>query len=268
MARLPALRFLAAILLLMTMACSTVPSMIRMGPDAVHSHAVANDESIQSAGSSERHPMNEEIAAVEPFQKGSLWPGENSQNMFFMDNKARTVNDIVTIMIVESSTASKEASTKVGRSSDISATATGLFGFETKQDARVSRVQSGNAAGTSNTSALDLANILKASTQNDFDGSGVTTRSGKLSGKMAALVKEVLPNGNLRIEGKKMVQVNGEEQVMILSGLIRPEDISSNNIVLSTYIANARIYYSGVGVIADKQKPGWLARLFDHAWPF
>ncbi len=200
--------------------------------------------------------------------QGSLWPGANTKNMFFTDNKARSVNDIVTIEIVESSSASKNATTKLGRSSNLSASATGLFGIETKQNARLGRAQTSNAAGTSNRGLLDLANILNAKTQNDFDGSGTTTRSGTLSGKMTALVKEVLPNGNLRIQGKRMVTVNGEEQVMVLAGLIRPEDIDSNNVVLSTFIADAKISYYGMGVIADKQNPGWLARGFDKFWPF
>ena len=222
----------------------------------------------EAAAAESPRPDAEAAPAVRPFRKGSLWPGETTRNMLFSDNKARTVNDIVTIEIVESSTASKKATTKLGRTSDISASATGLFGFETKQNARLARLQDSNAAGTSKAAALDLSRILEASTQNDFKGSGETTRSGRLSGRMTALVTEVLPNGNLRIRGKRRVTVNGEEQLMILTGVIRPEDISSKNVILSTYIADATIEYFGVGVIADKQRPGWMARLMDKVWPF
>ncbi len=199
--------------------------------------------------------------------KGSLWQGESAYNNFFVDNKARMVDDIVTIEIVESSTASKKATTKLGRSSQISAAAPHLFGLETKLDAKLSQAEADNAAGGTR-AAIDLANILSATTQNDFDGSGVTTRTGELSGKMTAMVTDVLPNGNLRIEGRRVVTVNGEEQIMILTGIIRPEDISSQNIVLSTYIADAAISYYGMGVVAEKQTPGWLARKFDRYWPF
>ncbi len=199
---------------------------------------------------------------------GSLWTGESNQNMLFVDNKARTINDIVTIDIVESSTATKQASTKLGRSSDMSAGMPNLFGQETRLNARLARLQTSNAAGTTSANALDLSNLLGASTKNDFNGNGKTTRSGKLSGKMTALVTEVLPNGNLRIRGKRLVTVNGEEQVMVLTGLIRPDDISAQNIVLSTFIADASISYYGVGVVGDKQRPGWLARGFDKIWPF
>jgi len=199
---------------------------------------------------------------------GSLWMGESSRNMLFMDNKARRVNDIVTIEIVESSTATKKASTKLGRSSEISAGTPNLFGLETRLNSRLSRLQTSNDAGTTQANALDLSSLIGASTKNDFDGSGETTRSGKLSGKMTALVTEVLPNGNLRIRGKRLVTVNGEEQIMVLTGLIRPDDISAQNIVLSTFIADASISYYGMGVVGDKQRPGWLARGFDRIWPF
>jgi len=188
--------------------------------------------------------------------------------MFFVDNKARNVNDIVTIRIVESSKASKKATTKLGRSSSLAAGASNLFGIETKLDARHARVTDSNKAGTSKAAAIDLSQILNASTQNDFNGSGVTTRSGQLTGHMTALVKKVLPNGNLEIEGRRVVSVNGEEQIMVLTGIIRPADIDSNNVVLSTYIADASISYYGMGVVADKQRPGWLSRVFDKAWPF
>jgi len=199
---------------------------------------------------------------------GSLWGGESSQNMLFVDNKARTVNDIVTIDIVESSTATKKASTKLGRSSDLSAGMPYLFGQETRLNSRLSRLQSSNDAGTTSANALDLAHIVGASTKNDFDGSGETTRSGALSGKMTAIVTEVLPNGNLKIRGRRLVTVNGEKQVMVLTGTIRPDDISAQNIVLSTFIADASISYYGMGVVGDKQRPGWLARGFDKFWPF
>ncbi|NOY52383.1 MAG: flagellar basal body L-ring protein FlgH [Deltaproteobacteria bacterium] len=199
---------------------------------------------------------------------GSLWTGESNRNMLFVDNKARTVNDIVTIDIVESSTATKKASTKLGRSSQISAGMPHLFGQETRLDSRLSRLQTSNGAGTTSANALDLANILGASTKNDFDGSGETTRSGKLSGKMTAIVTEVLPNGNLKIRGRRLVTVNGEEQIMVLTGTVRPDDISAQNIILSTFIADASISYYGMGVVGDKQRPGWLARGFDKFWPF
>jgi flagellar L-ring protein precursor FlgH len=109
---------------------------------------------------------------------------------------------------------------------------------------------------------------VKGSMSSDFDGSGTTTRSGDLSAYMTARVTEVLPNGDFRILGSREVMVNNENQLIILSGVIRPRDISPENIVLSTYISDAKIAYSGSGIIDDRQRPGWLANLLNTVWPF
>ena len=85
---------------------------------------------------------------------------------------------------------------------------------------------------------------------------------------ITAQVIHVLPNGNLVIQGSRQVQVNNENQFINISGVIRPEDISSNNIVLSTFIADATIELTGQGVISDNQRPGWLARILNWIWPF
>jgi len=77
-----------------------------------------------------------------------------------------------------------------------------------------------------------------------------------------------LPNGNLAIQGSRQVQVNNENQFINIQGVVRSEDISSNNIVLSTFIADAKIELSGRGVISDKQRVGWLTRILDWVWPF
>lgn len=82
------------------------------------------------------------------------------------------------------------------------------------------------------------------------------------------MVVKVLPNGNLYISGKREIKVNNELQYITISGIVRPEDVSTSNEVASTYVADARVAYSGVGPISDKQSPGWLGRIVDHAWPF
>jgi flagellar L-ring protein FlgH len=79
---------------------------------------------------------------------------------------------------------------------------------------------------------------------------------------------DILPNGNLFIEGNREVRVNNENQMMTLTGVIRPRDITANNVIQSTYIADARIAYSGKGVLNERQRPGWLARVLDVIWPF
>ena len=109
---------------------------------------------------------------------------------------------------------------------------------------------------------------VKSELNSDFDGSGTTQRSGDLTAFITTKVIEVLPNGNLKIEGTREVKVNNEKQLIILSGIIRPRDISPGNIILSTYVADAKIEYSGSGVIHDRQRPGWMTRIIDIVWPF
>jgi flagellar L-ring protein precursor FlgH len=109
---------------------------------------------------------------------------------------------------------------------------------------------------------------VKAGMANNFDGKGETTRSSQLAAYITAQVIQVLPNGYLVIHGSRQVRVNNENQIINVQGVIRTEDINSSNIVLSTYIADARIELIGEGVISDKQRPGWLARVLDWVWPF
>jgi flagellar L-ring protein precursor FlgH len=89
-----------------------------------------------------------------------------------------------------------------------------------------------------------------------------------LSAYITAQVIQVLPNGYLVIQGSRQVRVNNEDQMINVQGIIRTEDINANNIILSTYIAEARIELTGQGVVSDKQRPGWLARILDWVWPF
>jgi flagellar L-ring protein precursor FlgH len=77
-----------------------------------------------------------------------------------------------------------------------------------------------------------------------------------------------MDNGNLVIEGKRQVTVNAEDQYLIISGIVRPDDIAFDNTVQSKYIADARIFYTGQGTVNDKMKPGWLTRIIDWVWPF
>ena len=116
--------------------------------------------------------------------------------------------------------------------------------------------------------AFDNKAMIKASLKNSFGGSGETSRDETMTASITARVVNVMPDGNLFIRGSREVKVNSESQFIILSGLIRPSDISPDNTILSSYIADAKIAYTGKGPVSDKQKPGWLLRLVDHVWPF
>ena len=201
----------------------------------------------------ESSPMHD-VAQPPERCEGSLWNEQGPVGNLFVSIKARHVGDIVTINIVESSSASNNASTKTGRKSSVSAGVNNFFGWENSYN---SDDKFFNPFGT-----------VKGGLESDFDGSGTTSRSGKLSAYMTARITEIMANGDYRIVGTREVTVNNEKQYMMLSGLVRPRDISADNVVLSTYIADAKIAYSGAGIINDRQQPGWLARVLDTIWPF
>lgn len=192
------------------------------------------------------------VVAEAPASAGSLWT--TNQGNLFGDVKARNVGDIVTVAIFERASASKEASTSTGRNSSMSADLAKLFGLE-------------KSIGTIN-SSIDPTALVGVGYQNEFKGSGSTVRREDLVATLTTRVTEVYPNGTMRIEGGKAVTVNREKQIIRLSGIVRQTDISPRNIVDSQYILDARIDYTGKGVISDKQGQGWLVRILDHVWPF
>lgn len=207
-------------------------------------------------------PTNKADAPVS--HEGSLWQENGLFSDMFKDAKAWNVGDIVTIKIEESSKATNQANTKTGRASSLTAGIDTLFGLENWYQDHVLDWYSDkwpkiNPFGNPS---------VKGSMSSDFDGSGTTTRSGDLSAYMTARISEVMPNGHFKIVGSREVMVNNENQLIILSGVIRPRDISPDNIVLSTFISDARIAYSGSGIIDDRQRPGWLANLLNTLWPF
>ncbi len=185
-------------------------------------------------------------------EEGSLFSSVQVNNLY-SDLKARNIGDIVTINIVESSRASKNAETKTERESGLRANWSGLFDLLTK-GWKINKVPIGSSH------QIDFSN--------QFDGKGGTTRSSSMSAFITARVVHVLPNGNLVIKGTRHIQVNNENQYISIQGIIRPEDISTTNVILSTYVSDAVIELSGYGPLSDKQSPGWLARIVDWVWPF
>ncbi|HMB31702.1 MAG TPA: flagellar basal body L-ring protein FlgH [Desulfohalobiaceae bacterium] len=189
--------------------------------------------------------------SVEPETKcsGSLW--EPNQAGLFAENKARNIGDIVTVVISEQASASKEANTATNRESSVSAGIPNFFGLESDV-----------------VSQMNPSNLVNADFNNDFSGSGETTREETLSATLTTQVIDVLPTNNLRIQGSKTVRVNNETQIIQLTGIVRPSDITANNLVDSKYVLNAQIDYTGDGVVSAKQEPGWLMQVMDTVWPF
>lgn len=197
-------------------------------------------------------PTEVVIVPERPATPGSLWT--TSQGGLLYDVKGRYLGDIITVAIFERASASREATTSTGRSSSASAGISRLFGLE-------------KSIGTIS-SAIDPERLISANYENNFQGSGSTTRREDLVATITTQVVEVLPNGNLRIDGSKNVIVNNEEQVIRLAGIVRPADINAGNVVDSQHILDARIAYTGKGVISDKQRQGWLVRILDTITPF
>ena len=170
---------------------------------------------------------------------------------YFVDRKARHVGDILTINLVEKTTASKTAETEISDSSAHS------FTEPTLPFTGVSNVLKNNNLATS------------VSGSNDFTGDAESDQSNSLSGNITVTVTDVLPNGVLRVRGEKWMTLNTGDEYIRISGMVRYEDISPDNVVNSTKLADARITYSGTGTFANSNEPGWFSKFFfGQLWPF
>lgn len=215
------------------------------------------DESeVRVIPSSERmaQPYRGPLAEGDPGVTASLWRESQSGNEPFRDFRAWQAMDLITIVVTETSLGRHTADTEVKSKSEYLAAIENFLGLEQQ---------------TQNWSQPpDLSSLIRASTQNNFKGEGRTIRQGQLNARLSAVVAEVLPSGLLRIEGEKIIAVNNEEQVMVISGLVRQRDISSDNEVNASKIAQIRIDYYGKGTVGEAQYGGWLGRLLRILWPF
>ena len=168
----------------------------------------------------------------------------------FEDPKARRVGDILTVVLSERTQASKSANTETKKDANVQVPAPLVFGRPV-------------TAGGVEILATDIESNTK------FKGEADSDQSNRLDGSITVSVAQVLPNGNMVIQGEKWLGLNQGEEVIRLRGIVRPRDVSPDNTVLSTKIANAEIRYTGVGALADSNSPGWLTRFFNSPiWPF
>jgi flagellar L-ring protein precursor FlgH len=185
---------------------------------------------------------------------GSIWTPRANANRFFSDPRASQVNDIVVVRIEEVSKADQGAATAVGRTSELEAQVKSLMGaMKTFQQAHPN---------------FNPESLISSAFKSDFNGGGTTSRSGKVIATVPSLIRSVLPDGNLFIEGHRVVLVNDEEAHFYVSGIIRPYDIDKNNSISSSMIAEAQVEFTGRGVVSEKQSPGWGSRALDYVWPF
>ena len=195
-----------------------------------------------------------------PGTVNSLW---NDTVNIFGDRKAGRLNDLVTIKIAESLSGSGKADTSTSRDSSLDVKLDELLGMNTDFN-----IQDWALLNGLYKDASIFKPTARGSAKSKFKGKGDTNREGELIATITAKVVEVLPNGNLVLEARKELTINNEKQILVLSGMVRPDDIDADNTVSSTKVADARVYYVGDGVIQDKQKPGWLVRILDNVWPF
>ncbi|NLF25204.1 MAG: flagellar basal body L-ring protein FlgH, partial [Deltaproteobacteria bacterium] len=197
---------------------------------------------------------NGPLSLGDPGVSASLWQESKRDNSLYRDERAWRPLDLITILVFETSEGKKEADTEVKHKSKILAAIESFLGIDSSIDKRNSQMK--------------FPNVVSAQTTNDFKGEGETTRKGSLKATISGMVVEVLPGDILRIEGKKIISVNQEEQIMVISGLVRPRDIDSTNQVDSAKIANLRIDYYGNGTVGEAQTGGWFTRLVRVLWPF
>ncbi len=178
------------------------------------------------------------LGAAAPAAAASLWSDESVH--FFSNHKAMHLGDIVTVIIVEEASASNKSELKLNK-------------------------QTSNKLDASGTGSLDFIPLLSGGVDyaKDHQGKGETTLNGRMRARVTAEVIEIRPNGNLVIEGSRTVLINDDEDQITVRGVLRPEDIAADNTVLSTYLSEAQIAYTGNGPNDNATRQGIITRILD-----
>lgn len=196
------------------------------------------------------------FASLDGRDKGSLWSDRSP--FFFTDKRASRVGDIITVLISESSNSKKEADTSIDRQSNLTFTVPSLPGYGEPTNTNVG----------SRARRFDPSDALRTTSKVDHSAETDVERTDNLTATISAQVVEVLPNGNLFIEGRKELTTQKETLIVMLSGIIRPQDIAQDNTIQSKFMADAKIVYTGDGILEEAQSPGWLTRVVTKLWPF
>ena len=163
----------------------------------------------------------------------------NSNRSLFSDQKATRIGDAVTILVIEASSATNDSRKSTSRESNLSLA---------------------SGAKNNSTELLDVSASL--GTGNTFKGEGSAQTQGSVRAKISARVDSLFSNGDLWISGSRTISINGEDQLIRISGIVRPSDIQADNSVYSYNISDANIIFQGKGMVNDTQEPGWLTRFF------
>lgn len=217
----------------------------------------------QSTHATPTAPMVPAQVYTEPEQRwenpGSLYNAAETPDLY-ADNRARRVGDIILVKVVETSKSKTKADTTAGKSN------TTEYGIE----AAFGSSRSGLIPGLSGplSGRVGVSPVLATGSSSSLSATGETKRENYVTATVGARVLQVLPGGVLQLQGAREVRVNDETQYMVVSGLVRIQDVASDNSVESTQLADSKIEYYGKGVLAEKQRPGWFSRIMDNVWPF
>ena len=208
--------------------------------------------SVAACASAPHQPLAD--ARYAPTEPAAYWPTAAPGTIYrpgglhlFMDLRAHDVGDILTVRLVERTNATKESSASSAKSTDVD---TGFPIF-------------GGRPITSNGTPILNSEI---SAERSFSGQADASQSNRLDGSVSVTVAERLRNGNLLVRGEKWITLNNGEELIRFEGLVRPVDIGPDNTIPSTKVADAKIVYSGKGMLADSSRAGWLARFFNSPW--
>lgn len=188
-----------------------------------------------------------------PREQNSLWGG--NRQTFFKDQRASDIGDILTVLIDIDDEAELENETERSRSSGENVELNNALGFENRL---VDLLPEGASA----------SELVDANSDSNFSGEGSVEREEEIRVQMAATVTQILPNGNMVIQGRQEVRVNFEKRILQMAGVIRPEDITTDNSISYDRIAEARISYGGKGQITDVQQPRYGQQVYDILFPF
>jgi len=189
-------------------------------------------------------PVQPSHIAPPPATNGSLYQ-QNYSMALYGDRKAYRVGDVITILLTETTSSKKSTNASLSKSNEVTIANPTIFGQQ----------------------PVDLATSIENDTS--FSGKGATGQSNSLEGSITVTVHQIYPNGLMLVKGEKWLNLTNGSEVIRVSGLLRPEDVSPENTAMSTKMADARLTYSGTGDLADTTRQGWLTRFFNSSWwPF
>lgn len=187
----------------------------------------------------------------------SLWADVGSSGTIFLDYKARRIGDVVIVKIEEQSSASNSTNNATQKTTTYNAGINAMMGLPLN-------FGSNNFLGSGNA----FSPTIGAQTTNSHQGQGTTDKADRFEATIAARIIDIMPSGNLVIEGNREIIIDQEKQTITLKGIVRQKDIDASNTVLSSAIADAQITYTGAGTNSSATKKGWLGKVIDVVWPF